>query len=265
MVSLSQWGAILGRRKTAPPFRLGIWCHYKATLAPFGSIGVFVHNLVEGIFTLDEPINVVLLIRPGEEQVVSRLRNLGGDRLQIISQQPQSSSFSRFILGTTSWMSRWESAKERIRHSFAAKRQALEQIIRRKLKPLLKRAMEGHWLIICFLILVLPFIFVMVWVGYSLIKVTKALLSVAEFPLRQFNRLVRQLHQHCQKGLLVKPILEVAREARCDAWLIPWVAFAESLPFPSVLYIHDMITSHHPELFPVEFVNFIKRVAPARA
>jgi hypothetical protein len=92
-----------------------------------------------------------------------------------------------------------------------------------------------------------------------------ALVKTAEFPARLFNRLVRRLHERWQERFLIKPPLQVAQDANCDVWVIPWVAFADPLPFPSVLFVHDMVTSHFPDLFPWEFVNFINHVGPARA
>jgi glycosyltransferase involved in cell wall biosynthesis len=89
--------------------------------------------------------------------------------------------------------------------------------------------------------------------------------KTAEFPARLLNRLARRLHQRWQERLLVKPPPQLAQEANCDVWVIPWVAFADPLPYPSVLLVHDLVTSHFPELFPAEFVSFINRVAPARA
>ena len=42
------------------PFRIGVWCDYGFTLTRVWGIGVFVYNLVEGLFALDEPIEVVM-------------------------------------------------------------------------------------------------------------------------------------------------------------------------------------------------------------
>ncbi len=65
------------------PFRLGVWCDYHGTLTPYGGIGVFVYNLVEGILELDEAVEVVLLIQAGEEQLVSRLQRIAHGRLEL--------------------------------------------------------------------------------------------------------------------------------------------------------------------------------------
>jgi hypothetical protein len=93
----SRWRALLTKNSKVPPFRLGIWCDYNRTLTPYGSVGVIVHNLVEGIFQLDEPVEIVLLIRAGEEQVVSRLKALGGDRLHLLPEAPGPTYLQRIV------------------------------------------------------------------------------------------------------------------------------------------------------------------------
>jgi len=110
-----------------------------------------------------------------------------------------------------------------------------------------------------------PVVFLLAWAGYGLAQLTKALVKTAEFPLHHFDRLVRRLQKQLQDRVLVKTPWQAAQEAHCDVWVIPWVAFADPLPFPSVLFVHDLVTSHYPELFSPEFVSFINRVAPARA
>jgi glycosyltransferase involved in cell wall biosynthesis len=59
--------------------------------------------------------------------------------------------------------------------------------------------------------------------------------------------------------------LEMAQQANCDVWVIPYLKLDHPLPFPSVLFVHDLVTSHFPDMFEREFVNSINRLAPARA
>jgi glycosyltransferase involved in cell wall biosynthesis len=64
--------------------RIGIWCDYGVTLTPTEGIGVFVANLVSGLLELNEPLEVVLLIRPGDHHLVESLGSRFPDRLQIV-------------------------------------------------------------------------------------------------------------------------------------------------------------------------------------
>ena len=115
------------------------------------------------------------------------------------------------------------------------------------------------------LVLGLPIAFLFAWAGYGVAQLAKALAKTTEFPFRLFGAFLRKLQKQVQDRLLVKTPMQAAQEAHCDVWVIPWVAFADPLPFPSVLFVHDLVTSHYPELFSPDFVSFINRVAPARA
>src|SRR5260370_24300082 len=61
------------KEQEIPPFRLGVWCDYHGTLTPYGGIGVFVYNLLEGILELDEAAEVVLPIPAPEDHVLYHL------------------------------------------------------------------------------------------------------------------------------------------------------------------------------------------------
>src|SRR5437016_1498123 len=83
--------------KEMAPFRLGVWCDYHGTLTPYGGIGVFVYNLVEGILQLNEAVKVVLLIRAGEEQVVSHLQKIARGRLELLPTDPNPTFVQRLL------------------------------------------------------------------------------------------------------------------------------------------------------------------------
>jgi glycosyltransferase involved in cell wall biosynthesis len=256
---------LLRKTENPSPFRLGIWCDYHGTLTPYGGIGVFVHNLVEGLFELNEPLEVVVLIRPGQEQVVSRLQALGGDRLHVVPQALRPTFLQRLLFRTVSWIDAGRRATERLRVIFTTKRLALTQRVQRVLKGALKQTREGNWVVGALLVHGLPVIFLLAWACYALAQLVKALVKSVTFPFRVFDRLSRPLIHQWQDKCKLKPPLQAAQDAHCDVWVIPWVAFADPLPFPSVLFIHDMVTSHYPELFSPHFVSFINLVAPARA
>jgi glycosyltransferase involved in cell wall biosynthesis len=246
-------------------FRLGVWCDYHGTLTPYGGIGVFVYNLVEGLLQLDETVKVVLLIRAGEEQIVSHLQWIGRGRLELIPTLSKPTIVRRFLVRAFLGMERARSTREKLRLAVTAKWLAVRQRLQGGYTGAAKRAWHGNWGIGVLMVLGLPVVLLLAWTGYGLVQLTKALVKTAEFPFHLLDRLVRLLEKQNQDGLLVKTPLQIAREARCDVWVIPWVAFADPLPFPSVLFVHDMVTSHFPELFAPEFVSFINHVAPARA
>src|SRR5262245_57035184 len=49
------------------PLRIGFWACYNVTLEPSAGIGVFLYNLLHGLADLDEEVELVLLVRPGDQ------------------------------------------------------------------------------------------------------------------------------------------------------------------------------------------------------
>src|SRR5713226_2872515 len=66
------------------PFRVGIWCDYEQPILPDEGIGVLVYNLVQGFLDLEEPVEVVLLVKPGWQKQVASFTGRH-DRLRIAS------------------------------------------------------------------------------------------------------------------------------------------------------------------------------------
>jgi glycosyltransferase involved in cell wall biosynthesis len=48
-------------------------------------------------------------------------------------------------------------------------------------------------------------------------------------------------------------------------WVIPYVGHEYPLDMPSVVFVHDLVVYHFPELFPPHFVKRLMEVAPQRA
>jgi glycosyltransferase involved in cell wall biosynthesis len=255
-------------RAPGGPFRIGVWCDYHGTLTPYGGIGVFVYNLLEGILELDEAVRIVMLIRAGEEQVASELQKRARGRLELIPQIPRPTILERLLLQTMLGVDRARSLREQLRCAVASRSLAIRQRLLTIFKEVSKRARQRNWATWAMgasLVLGLPMIFLLAWPCYGVAQLAKALVKTTEFPLRLFGAFLRKLQKQVQDRLRVIAPMQAAQEAHCDVWVIPWVAFADPLPFPSVLFVHDLITSHFPELFSPEFVSFINRVAPARA
>jgi glycosyltransferase involved in cell wall biosynthesis len=66
------------------PFRIGVWCDYGVTLTPTEGIGVFVWNLIGGLLQLNESLEVVMLVAPGDQHVVADLQNRFPGRLRVV-------------------------------------------------------------------------------------------------------------------------------------------------------------------------------------
>src|SRR4051812_25339790 len=66
------------------PLRLGFWCDFGTTLRPHEGIGVFVYSLMEGFLRIDQPVELVVLVRPGDQHLVQNLLERGAQRIEVI-------------------------------------------------------------------------------------------------------------------------------------------------------------------------------------
>jgi glycosyltransferase involved in cell wall biosynthesis len=250
------------------PFRLGVWCdYYGITLTPTGGIGVFVYNLVAGLLALEDRIEVVLLVRPGDQKVAAAF--LGERRgvsptcvrgkLRVIPVEP------KWLSGAAlrAW---WVAGADfclRFGQAFQQWIANLELSIHQTTGNLLQDICANlqrkrNWR---------PFLraigfavsFVFIWGLEACCQLTKETGRIILFPLRLIDRIIGQRISR------PKTALEVAGEAGCDVWVVPYLDYDYSLSFPSVLLIHDLIPSRFPQFFPREVVERFNRLAVARS
>jgi hypothetical protein len=92
----------------ARPIRIGIWCDYGVTLTPTEGIGVFVYNLVAGLLELDDEVEVVLLVRPGDQKMAASLAPHASGRLRIVPEIwpiiPRSPRLTRLFQAGIRWV-----------------------------------------------------------------------------------------------------------------------------------------------------------------
>src|SRR5438874_684261 len=90
------------------PIRIGIWCDYGITLTPTEGIGVFVYNLVAGLLELEDEVEVVLLVRPGDQKMAAGLVPHAADRLRIVPEIwpiiPRSPRLTRLFQAGIRWI-----------------------------------------------------------------------------------------------------------------------------------------------------------------
>jgi glycosyl transferase family 1 len=209
------------------PFRIGVWCYYGATLKPTSGIGVFVYNLIAGLFQLEEDVEVVVLAAPDSEEAASWLKPWARGRLRVLAEH-------------VTW---WEQGGL-------------------WLKVLLKWLWWNLRLFTNWLLL-------LSWRsrnGPRYFRGPVMVTTAARRFTRYFLGMVRQLRHRRNRRLPNRnKSLALARKARCDVWVIPYVGFEYPLPQPSILFIHDLVTSHFPRMFDTDFVRHINRLAPIKA
>jgi glycosyltransferase involved in cell wall biosynthesis len=240
-------------------FRIGIWCDYGFALTPKAGIGVFVYNLVAGLLSLDEPIEVVMLVPPGDQDVVSPLRLQAPDQVRVT---PPPNTRAQWLRRAQVLRAIWLSIGTAIRRFISLGISQLQGILR----ALVAGARKGNWAAIIVLglgIVCAPAAFLLVWILYAGRQLTLALFRGFFYPV---GLLIRGLGQR-GKERIYDPVAE-AHACNCDVWLIPFAGFPHRLDLPAVLAIHDLIHVHFsdtqdPELQRVTDQQFRDRAAEA--
>ena len=229
----------------ARPIRIGVWCDYGVTLTPTEGIGVFVANLVRGLLELDEPVEVVMLVRPGDQKVVANLRRHAPSRLRILPDIwptfPRSPRLTRLL----------QVGIRRI----AWTRQKFFRLDRRS-QWLRNKVQGGEFSA--------PFAFLLRW-ALAIFPMLASLRRWAFFlVVLPFSRSAwfRRLRQRL--SLIFDPMV-MLESAGCDVWLVPLFRFHYPLTFPSVLVIHDLVHVYYPDAIPPWDREELGELVPARA
>ena len=240
----------------ARPLRIGVWCDYRFTLTPKTGIGVFVYNLVAGLLSLDEPIEVVMLVRQGDQRVTDCLRESARGRLHVI---PEPS----WLIPLSIWMDQVAFNWTRFQDRLTLFREVLRNRLKDVIANWIKRTLQGNILLAVILLVGLPFIIAFVWTAYAFFQFGASTGLVLRLPFKILCDEIRKLRKRSESSPYGS--VEIANAANCDVWLIPYLALTQPLPKPSVLVIHDLVTSHYPEGLDPTLVRNANRLAPARA
>src|SRR5207302_11444460 len=102
------------------------------------------------------------------------------------------------------------------------------------------------------------------WARTAVSAASAGTVQMFGYPLALLDRAVRYLSRSSwlQAGEVA---VSLARKAGCDVWVIPYVGFEYPLDFPAVVFIHDLVVYHYPEMFDPAFVERLHAIVPARA
>lgn len=208
---------------------IGVWCDYGVTLAPTEGIGVFVYNLVAGLLRLDEPVEVVMVVRPGDRHIPAGLAALAPGRLRIIPEESRPSAWERWA--QRSQALRWAARRMATLLGPKACCQRMSQIWRdaRGGQQAPRRALH-----------------VLGTAGVLMLTLVLLIGSVLAGPvLVMLYRAARAVYRRRQEESLDA----IVHAAGCDVWLIPYAGFAQPLTFPAVVVVHDFVIAHFPEMW----------------
>jgi glycosyltransferase involved in cell wall biosynthesis len=239
------------------PLRIGIWCDYKEyTLTRLWGIGVFAFNLIEGLLALDEAIEIVMLVRQGDQHVADCLRKSARNRLQVIP-KPWSP-----IVRLADLFKRVTDKTISIQNRLTLLRQAIRDRLKITVLQLGRRAIGGNVLLAVILLVGLPFAFMFVWIIYGISQFVAAAALTLRLPFKIGFDVFQKLGK--KERAASRPPSDIAKEANCDVWLIPYAYLKHSVPSPAVVVIHDLVTSHYPEGIDPCFVREVNGIIPLR-
>ncbi len=101
------------------------------------------------------------------------------------------------------------------------------------------------------------------WIVLKIHAVLEAVTRIAVAPLEYADQLVRRCDVNPR--FISRSLFDVARNAGCDIWVFPHIDVRQPVDFPAVIFIHDLIPYHFPEMFHPGFIEMFKQVAPGRA
>ncbi len=259
------------------PLRIGIWAIVQspqamATILPNEGIGVFVYNLLGGLFALPEPPEVVLMIQPSEHRRVASALKAPRPNLQILPPPPPWvppwKDPGRFIQRLAGKSARIHARLEIRGKRLDELRYKARGLAKRALRWLLQTTLQHRMVMVPAAALLLPCLFLTVWAAYAIYRFGLATVKVLAAPVVWADQVVHRLSRHprfAPKDTLDADLLRRADEAGCDIWIVPSIHCNAPRHLPAILFIHDLVTSHFPEIFAKEFVDRVNRIAPRRA
>jgi len=264
--------------------RIGIWCMVDTNAGPISilpneGLGVFVHNLVDGLMALDEPVEVALVVHPRDQDRVAAHHGQHVGRVRVLSRlRPAMPPRKR----TSAFLKAWVSQSERVGRWFrscrawvAGLKELARQTISHSLRSLLMRASQGGPLALGICALILPWLFLLAWSLCAAGGVLQALLKAGSLPLAWLDRVLRRAQASprfqdpppvpADADPTVAELAAVIAEARCAMWVLPSLLCNHDIHQPSIQFIHDLVTYHFQDYFDPVFVNKIRILAPLRA
>jgi len=243
------------------PLHIGILCDYGLPLRPESGIGVFVHNLVDGLLVSQPSVHVTLLVGQGGQEGLRLLDQRYPSRVRILTATDSPFLWTervKRLVGAAARVramaKRWgEQAARGLRAGAKAPPRAVLAAWRsRRDRP--ARVLVQLIALCLGLVLLAPLgaLAVPVYVLSRLIPISKfhdPLGAVLGATRRALRRMIERR---------VKPY-------GCDVWLVPFSGCKARLATPSVLVIHDVVWKHFPDCLDQPSRITMESLVPRRA
>ncbi len=261
--TLVQPAAPPGPAAAGRPFRLGLWCDFGSTLTPHEGIGVFVHNLARGLLELPDAIELAVIVHQGEEEVMAELKALAPQRVRVLPEGTWSPANRQRLFAV---LRRWLQLSSLVREGNEKARAAGQRFLRRCkeiARAVWRRLRRRDPRAVCAVGL-LGLAGLGLWMGLAAAGIAAAVLAAAAAPLALLDSVARRLW--CSPRLFnAASYRELIARADCDVWVIPYIGFEHPIDFPAVVFIHDLVIYHYPEMFDRRFVEHLEQIVPRRA
>jgi glycosyltransferase involved in cell wall biosynthesis len=188
-----------------------------------------VYNLVAGLLSLNELVEVVMLVRPGDQYVTADLAGRFPGRLFVVPKLWPVINGSTRLTNLLQGGMRFLARGQRKIHGLERRLRRFARISRNQYE----KTPLGSVLLVLFYSCLLVFI--------------RGFFASFSWFSNLFDPLA------------------LREQAACDVWLIPSVRLRHSLTFPSVLVIHDLVHVHYPDAVPDDVREELHRVARPRA
>jgi alpha-1,3-rhamnosyl/mannosyltransferase len=264
-------------RRDDRPLRIGFWCVVQspqatATILPNEGIGVFLYNLVAGLLAQEQPPEVVLVIDPVEHRRVGAFLRAPRPNLHILPPRLPALSFWKDPGRCVQWIAgkshRIHARMQNGRKHLDALRWSARAVVKTVAKRVLRGAGQRRYWMLPLAALLFPCLLLLAWGLYALYRFGLTALRVLTAPLMWADQVVHHLSRHPRfipKDRLNTDPMRLVDEAACDIWVVPSIHCNSPRTLPAVLFIHDLVTSHFPEIFDKDFVDRVNRIAPRRA
>jgi glycosyltransferase involved in cell wall biosynthesis len=216
------------------PFRIGVFWESQIEVVPVESRTHFLSTLINGLLSLDEPLEIKLFVRPEDWDATASLRCQSGGRLRLVSflggsgRLPGRESFPRkaarrlvAVDETREIVGRWS---RRARSLISSRLRTLLSAAQGKLR---KSAAAG-WALLLLGGSLAAGIVLVCWILYFVLRLGMAVWRCLFFPARMGLKIDAFRRTLDRVRLSLDPLI-LAKEAKCDVWLIPSLTFPHSL------------------------------------
>jgi glycosyltransferase involved in cell wall biosynthesis len=217
---------------------------------------VFVHNLAQGLLRAHPEVELTMVTHPGDSHVMEPLRRMGQGRVEVLPQEPSHP--------LRQWFRVWDTVQDLFkgaRQRFLTRQSETKTLIRRGVRGLWRSGPIGKAAAVA----ILPAWALGLWANVAVQALGRSAVEILTYPLVLVDRALRQWWGDVLTKIDPVEAQHLMQSSGCDVWIVPYVGFEYPIRVPSVLFVHDLVTFHFPEMFEGMNITRLREVVEARA